>query len=537
MSTSHNVAHFLTEQAEHNPHQKAVRAPKGRNSEGAINYIDRSFAELEGEASCIAYAYQNKGIRRGTRVLLMVEPGLDLIRTVFALFKIGAVPIVIDPGMGFFSFLKCVRNSKPKALIGIPFARIIAAIARKTFKGVSIRLGPKASADLSQSLSFPVVDSEGDELAAVLFTSGSTGPAKGVCYTHGMFAAQVDAIRTNFGIQEGERDLPMLPVFALFNPALGMCTVVPEINPSRPATVDPRKIIQAIQENKISTSFGSPTIWALIAEHCELNDIRLPEMKRILLAGASVPPILLQHMKRIFPNAKLHTPYGATEALPMCTIEANEIISETAGLTYHGAGICVGRPLPNVKICIIEPTNKPIKSLSDTPLAPPDAPGEIIVQGPTVTKEYDNNPEATAHAKIQDGNTFWHRMGDLGQFDEEGRLWFCGRQAECVQMEDRLLYTDVCEAITNQHPKVFRSALIDRGNGTPALVIQPKIAHFPKTSEDRSNFEKELKVLCESVSLSAPIEQFFFEKRFPVDIRHNAKINRLQLAKKWGSLK
>ena len=132
---------------------------------------------------------------------------------------------------------------------------------------------------------FPVVES-GDELAAILFTSGSTGPAKGVCYAHGMFAAQVESIRRQYGIESGEMDLPMLPVFALFNPALGMCTVVPEMNPSRPATVDPDVIVRAIQQNGVTNSFGSPALWTKIARHCEERSIVLPSIRRILMAGA-----------------------------------------------------------------------------------------------------------------------------------------------------------------------------------------------------------------------------------------------------------
>ena len=288
----HNVAHFLAEQARRHPSQAAVRAPSGRDANGILRYTERSFAELENESAALAHHFLAQGIQRSTRVLLMVRPGLDLIRTVFALFKIGAVPIVIDPGMGLRRFLNCVAHSKPEALIGIPTARIVASLARRSFTGVEIRLGPKLPPKPCYE-SFPVVESAPDELAAVLFTSGSTGPAKGVCYEHGMFAAQVEAIRTGYQIEPGEVDLPMLPVFALFNPALGMCTVVPEMNPSRPATVDPEKIVQAIRQNKVTNSFGSPALWAKITRHCRERNITLPGVRRILLAGASVPPAYL----------------------------------------------------------------------------------------------------------------------------------------------------------------------------------------------------------------------------------------------------
>ena len=157
----------------------------------------------------------------------MVKPGLDLILIVFALFRMGAVPIVIDPGMGLRSFLRCVKHSQPEALIGIPVAIWVSPIFRPSFRGVGTKISvganfEKRMAPFTCQRDFSVVDSSADELAAVLFTSGSTGPAKGVCYAHGMFVAQVEAIRAQYGIAPGEVDLPMLPVFALFNPALGM---------------------------------------------------------------------------------------------------------------------------------------------------------------------------------------------------------------------------------------------------------------------------------------------------------------------------
>ncbi|MFW5874361.1 MAG: AMP-binding protein, partial [Verrucomicrobiota bacterium] len=314
----HNVAKFLEIQAEARPDAPAVRAPVGRTVGGAIDYAGRSFAQLEAESAATAACLRARGVDRGTRVLLMVRPGLDLIRIVFALFKLGAVPVVIDPGMGLRAFLRCVRHARPEVLVGIPPAVWIARVFRTSFRGLRTKVSVTKRFDalIGAGTAPPVaaVDSGADELAAILFTSGSTGPAKGVCYTHGMFAAQVEAIRGQYGIEPGEVDLPMLPVFALFNPALGMCTVVPEINPSRPATVDPEKIVRAIRQNGVTNSFGSPALWTRIARHCLAEGITLPTLRRVLMAGAPVPPALLRQMAEILPNGTVHTPYGATEA-------------------------------------------------------------------------------------------------------------------------------------------------------------------------------------------------------------------------------
>jgi acyl-CoA synthetase (AMP-forming)/AMP-acid ligase II len=535
----HNVAYFLAQQASDHPRTIAVRAPVGRDRCGAVRYVERSFAELDAEASATAHYFAARGIARGTRVLLMVKPGLDLIRIVFALFRMGAVPIVIDPGMGLKRFLRCVRHSQPDAVVGIPAAIWVSRLFRPSFRGVSVKVSvnsrfEKQIARFADKGDFAVVDSGEDELAAVLFTSGSTGPAKGVCYAHGMFVAQVTAIRAQYGIEPGEVDLPMLPVFALFNPALGMCTVVPEMNPSRPGTVDPERIVRAIQQNEVTNSFGSPALWTKIARYCEAHAITLPSVRRILMAGAPVPPALMQQMAVIIPNGEIHTPYGATEALPVSSIASAEVLSETAVRTALGDGTCVGRPLPGVDVMIIEPVEGGIATLDDAVELPIGQIGEIIVRGSSVTRGYDKRADADADSKIVDGERYWHRMGDLGWRGENGRLWFCGRKVERVQTIEGPLYTDCCEAIFNAHPQVFRSALIDVGGGLPGIVVEPELGAFPTNSAAKKAFAESLREIAQRHAMTSTINRFFFEKSFPVDVRHNAKIHRLSLAKKFA---
>ena len=534
-----NVAHFLAQQAVTQPTAAAVRAPLSHDSDGAIRYTERSFAELEAEASATGHYFLTKGIRRGSRVLLMVRPGLDLIRIVFALFKMGSIPIVIDPGMGLKKFLRCVRHSKPMALVGIAPAIWSARLFRPSFRGVDIKICvgrgfEKQIGGYKGHGAFEVVDSAEDELAAILFTSGSTGAAKGVLYEHGMFLAQVEAIRRQYGIEPGEVDLPMLPVFALFNPALGMCTVVPDMNPSRPATVDPEQIVRAIQQNSVTNSFGSPALWIKIARYCERKSITLPTIRRILMAGAPVPPALMAKMRAIIPNGEIHTPYGATEALPVSSISATEVLEQTAVRTQKGEGTCVGRPLPNVLIRIIEPTEGPIATIEQVVELPAGSIGEIIVQGTSVTRGYDYLPEADAGSKIVDGAKQWHRMGDMGRLDDSDRLWFCGRKLERVITEVGAMYTDCCEAIFNAHPLVYRSALIDLCQGRPAIVIEPEKSAFPKSTDARARFIESLRELGQKNTHTVAIKDFFFEANFPVDVRHNAKIHRLSLARKFA---
>ena len=372
-------------------------------------------------------------------------------------------------------------------------------------------------------------------MAAILFTSGSTGPPKGVCYEHGMFEAQVEAIRREYEIEPGEVDLPMLPIFALFNPALGMTTVVPEINPSKPAQVDPAKIVQAIQQCSVTNSFGSPTLWKKIGRHCEKNDITLPSLKRILMAGAPVPPGLMAQFKKVMPNGKTHSPYGATEVLPVSTISDDEVLDSAVDRSTQGKGTCIGFPVSGVEIRILPINDQPLEPEALRQSLPPGEIGEIVVNGPTITKEYDQLPEATREAKIVDGAMVWHRMGDVGYRDEMGKVWFCGRKVERVITRNEIFYTDCCEGVFNQHPKVFRCALVAveiKGEVEPAIVVEPNPDDFPKSPKSKITFQSELRELGSSTDITKAITLFCFEKALPVDVRHNAKIHRLALARK-----
>ena len=527
------------------PHIAALKVPRGRTRTGDIDYLVLSFAELASEVAAWRVELAARGVRRGDRVLVMVRQGLPLIAAAFALFELAAVPIVIDPGMGRKSFLACVARSRPRVMLGIPLARIISHVYRKAFRTVEVRIPASGSATARQSerQSLGVGGSEiavstSDDLAAVLFTSGSTGAPKGVCYTHGMFDAQVELIRSTYDIQPGEIDLPMLPVFALLNPALGMTTIVPEIDPSRPARVDPGKIIQAIRQENVTSSFGSPTLWRKIAVHCHTHQITLPTMKRVLCAGAPVPLDLWELMESVLPGGRLHSPYGATEALPVSTISSSEVIAGTAIATQRGAGTCVGRVLPANEVKIIAITADPVAMLTDVRELPRGEIGEIIVRGPTATREYDALPEATAAAKIcDDSGGIWHRMGDVGYVDEAGLLWFCGRKVERVETRDGPLYTEQVEPLFMTHPGVHRVALIGigtRGRERAALVIEPVSANSISDSVACRRFAREVRAITLRYPHTAGIKLFYFRDKFPVDVRHNAKIHRLALAR-WAA--
>ncbi|MES2792593.1 MAG: AMP-binding protein, partial [Planctomycetota bacterium] len=405
---------------------------------------------------------------------------------------------------------------------------------------------------------FETAPTSATDPAAIIFTSGSTGPPKGVLYEHGMFAAQVELLREFYHIQPGEVDLPGFPLFALFNSAMGVTTVIPDMDPTRPAQVDPKKILEAIENHGVTQAFGSPAIWNRVGRYCEQHQRQIPRLNRVLSAGAPVPIPVIERMLAALkespppaPNSAqhhsptdastenpallpdIHTPYGATESLPVCSISGREIIQETAAKTRTGAGTCVGRPFPRMELKIIEITHGPIQHLERIHELQPYEIGEILVSGPVVTREYFRQPEATLLAKVPDGDRFWHRMGDVGYRDDEGRLWFCGRKAHVVETERGRMFTICCEAIFNQHPRIFRSALVGVGEKPqqrPVMIVEPEAGQFPTTPEDQRQLHDELRQMGLANPLTEHIETILFHPSLPVDIRHNVKIFREKLA-------
>jgi olefin beta-lactone synthetase len=528
-----NIARHLAAMAAAQPAKIALKVPRGRTAGGKIDYLALTFAELDIEVAAWSAKLTAAGVGRGDRTLVMVRQGLPLIAAAFALFRIGAVPVIIDPGMGLKRFLSCVERSQPRALVGIPFALLVSHCCRRAFRSVNVRVS--ASSSLTARLTRPGANNSAansgavnvaTDLAAVLFTSGSTGAPKGVCYEHGMFDAQVRSIRETYAIAPGEIDLPLLPIFALFNPALGMTTIVPEIDPRRPADVDPAKIVQAIQQENVTNSFGSPTLWRKIGDHCVARKISLPSLRRVLCAGAPVPSALWQNSGTFLSHGQLHSPYGATEALPVASISAAEIDRGSV------RGACVGRPVAGIEVKIIAITGEPIETLTAATELSRGEIGEIVVRGPVVTKTYDAAPEATAAAKITDGATVWHRMGDCGYLDPDGKLWFCGRKVERVETPLGVLHTEPCEQVFRTHPRVARCALVglgERGRQRAAIMVE---APCQNSSECRA-FARELRALAVRHHHTSAIKVFYFRNKFPVDVRHNAKIHRLALAK-WA---
>ncbi len=529
-----NIAAYLPEMARLQPDRPAIIFPAENRTV--------TFHELDRLSDRIAWGLTALGIGRGVRTALMVPPNPELFALTFALFKVGAVPVLIDPGLGLKNLKSCLAEAAPSAFIGIPkaqVARLLLGWAKESLTTV-ITVGPRlfwGGATLSELISknpdqpFSMAVTAADDLAAILFTSGSTGPPKGAVYSHGNFSAQVEALRQVYDIRPGEIDLPTFPLFALFAPALGMTAVIPQMDFTRPGSVDPRTIIDTITRYGATTMFGSPALINRVGRYGAEQGIRLPTLKRVISAGAPVPATVLERFSRMLePGVEIFTPYGATESLPVCSIGSREILEETSAVTNQGGGVCIGKPVAGMRVELIRISDEPIAVWHDDLKVAAGQVGEIVVQGPQVTRSYYQRPEADRQAKISDpAGGFFHRMGDLGRLDEQGRLWFCGRKSHRVETAAGPLFTIPVEAVFNTHPAVFRSALVGvglKGNQQPIVCVELENG----VTGNRDTLRKELLAIAASHHHTAGITTILFHPAFPVDIRHNAKIFREKLA-------
>jgi olefin beta-lactone synthetase len=539
-----NVGLRLSQTARQFPDGVGVVEPLGRDATGQRQYRQLTFLELDQESDSIAAGLRCMGVRPGMRLALMVRPGIDFISLVFALFKAGVVTILIDPGMGRKNLVKCLDEAEPEGFVSIPIAQAVRKVLPHRFRKAryNVTVGRRwfwGGPTLEQLRATPHEQFEPSETiasdpAAIIFTTGSTGPPKGVMYRHGNFNAQVDQLRDYYDIQPGEIDVPGFPLFALFNAAMGVTTVIPDMDFTRPADVDPRNIIEAIHDWRATQAFGSPALWNAVGRYCEDNDIKLPTLRRTLSAGAPVPPHVLQRMKNaIHPEGDIHTPYGATESLPVASIAASEVLAETAAQTARGKGTCVGTRFSGIEWRVIRIDDDPIRDVVDTDDLPRGEIGELMVRGEVVTAEYVTRTDANALHKVCDADSFWHRMGDVGYLDEQNRFWFCGRKAHRVQTEQGVMFTIPCEAVLNQHKNIYRSALVGIGpapNKQPVMIVEAWPEHKPKSSAEEKQLLAELQDLAKSNPLTESVTKILLHPSLPVDIRHNAKIFREKLA-------
>jgi acyl-CoA synthetase (AMP-forming)/AMP-acid ligase II len=528
------------------PRTLAVLCPEGRDARGRVAYTYYTYAQLDAESDRIAQALRVVGIQQGVRTVFMVKPSLDFLAFAFALFKIGAVLVGIDPGIGPKNIARCLAEVRPTAFVGIPLANFLrrlmgwsrdtirtnVVIGSKSWTVDPFLPGPSGAPRDSRASRAVLSDVSEDSPAAIVFTSGSTGVPKGVVYRHGTFHAQVKALQQTYGIEPGEIDLATFAHFSLYSLALGLTTVIADMDFMHPARADPQKVAEAINQCGVTGLFASPALLDVLGRWGNLNEVKLPSLKRVISAGAPVPVDVIRRITRMLgPGIQVFTPYGATEALPVTSIGSDEILADTYRATEEGQGVCVGRPCGDIEVGIIKITDEPIERWSRDLCLSEGQIGEIVVRGGVVTREYYNRLGSNNLAKIWDGeNGIFHRMGDLGYLDGKGRLWYCGRKSQRVVTDCGVYFTVPCEAVFNTHFSVFRTALVPvvvDGKTTPALCVELK--RDVKRSS-RKRIREELLQIGARHQHTRAIEKILFCKAFPVDARHNAKIAREKLA-------
>ncbi|MBL8861501.1 MAG: AMP-binding protein [Planctomycetes bacterium] len=537
-----NVGACLPRTARATPDLAAVVEPEGR-----AGWRTTSYAELDARAAAIARGLLDLGLARGDRAALLVRPGADLVALVFGLFRLGAVPVVVDPGLGPRALVRCLARTAPKAFLGIPLAHALRSALGAALPSVSIDVivGPRRF-PVGRTLReieergagpFEPASTSCDDPAAILFTSGSTGPAKGVLYHHGAFAAQIEALRALCGIEPGQVDLACFPLFALFDAAFGATCVVPRLDPSRPANCAPDAIASALLTHRCTYTFGSPAIWRRVVEHATARGLTFPALRGAWIAGAPVPAGLVAAFRaRIAPDGEVHTPYGATECLPVTSIAGAEL-ERVRPLVEGGGGSCVGRAAPGAEIGLIPVDDQAVPRWPGA--RPRGELGEVCVRGPVVTRAYVDDPRANALSKIADGELgTWHRTGDVGWIDDADRLWLAGRKAHRIEQQHGAVYPVPVENACDLHPLVSRSALVGvgpRGAQRAVLVVEPHDGRVPRGAEARQLADELAALRRERLRAAGPhrppeIAATLFHADFPVDARHNAKIRREELA-------
>lgn len=529
-----NLSELLSLAAEQYPSKLALKHP-----------VKMTYQKLQSEVDGYAFGLENAGITQNTRTILMIPPGPEFIVLTFALLRVGAILVMIDPGMGAKAMANALAGVEADAFIGIHKAHIFKKIYSGAFKSVKINVtvGRRwfwngyrlKDLWLDRARPYPFAQIKAEDMIAIFFTSGSTGPPKGVVFTAAMLNAQIRYLESDFKYKPEEIELCTFPLLGLFSICLGLTLVMADMDTVRPATLNPKKIVANIQQHKCTQMFCSPMVLNRLAYYGEKTKVKLPSMKKVITAGAPASKALLESFRQLLSEeAEIYTPYGATEALPMTKITGAELLQQNSGSDENKEGICVGHPLKGIDVKIIEITDDPIFTWEDALELPTNEIGEIVVKGPVVSHEYFNLPEANASAKIanpQKGDV-WHRMGDVGKLDQAGRLWFYGRKSHRVVTHGQTLFTIPCEAVFNQHSRVSRSALVgipDEVNKQqkPVLCVQLRPGD---SGHNKNDLIRELLELGATNDMTKLIKDILFPKYFPFDARHNAKIQREKLA-------
>ena len=570
-----NPACYLRDHAVMYPKKHALTYPD-KEHQGEISYGAMTFQDLDQRSDLEAYALYNQGFRRGDTVVFMVKPGPELFTMLFAMFKIGAVPVVVDPGMGLKRMLHCYSRVRAQRFLGVLPATVLRVMAFPLFStirstvtvlGGSIVGQSKLLETVDHEQPFPLAEPNPDETALICFTTGSTGPAKAVEINYQMVQSMFVSIVEHSQIETDDIQLLTLPLFGFFGLMQGNRCVLPKMDPAMPAKANPKTIIQAIHQFKVTSLFASPALLNRLGAYGDYLKTRnkeksnekngavtpignpvsgqLASLRLVSCGGAPITLATMQSVTALLPeHAVFETTWGATEGLPITSMPIDGLLDETYDGLIRGEGLCLGRPVGKMRVKAITITDAAISHWTPNLVKPEKCVGELIIQGENVSDRYYQDEPSNRQNKIRMGDKIWHRTGDLGRIDAQGRIWFYGRKSQRVVLDkpDQTLYTVSIEGIINAHTEVYRSALVsvtDRDGGVSAvIVVELKQSGFNPVSNHRHQvrIRQELFALMMQHDVSKPVQQVLFHRSLPVDIRHNAKIDR-QLLGRWAQRK
>lgn len=516
-----------------------------RSSDQSVAVVDggtgvsTSFSSLNGDIERVAAGLIELGLRPGDRVAMLTEPGIDLVIAVYGVWRAGGVTVIADRGLGLGGLRQAVRGAQVHWVIGPPkalaAARLLRWAPRATAIAVHYRrvLGAVATLhELIGSDAPPARLPSPDDPAAVVYTSGATGPAKGVRYLHRQLAAQRDALADTYAIAPTDRLVAAFAPFALYGPALGIASTIPDVDVTAPGSLTAEALAAACAAVEATVVFASPAALANVVRTASGPDPRWSGVRLALSAGAPVPIATLRAVATLMPAAELHTPYGMTECLPVADVELTEReqalqVSDVTGGAGSPRGVCVGHPVPGASV-IIAPlgfdAKDPVESV-DVGVA-----GEVLVRAPWCSEGYDHLFRTQRDARPHDrSGSVWHRTGDVGQLDAEGRLWIDGRTVHVVHAVGGPIAPVPVEVAVEQLEGIARAAAVGVGpDGCQQLVV---IVEDPDSDDGLA--ATALTSNVREVVLAAvrvPVAAVLTVTALPVDIRHNTKIDRTALA-------
>lgn len=557
-----NLADVVLRVAREDPERIAVIDLDGWEGYGTRRYKSHTYAELSADVESVAVGLREMGIAELTRVVCMSPPSYETCVMGVALTRVGALSIWIDPAVGYRNVAERLRRVRPEAFLG----NALAHLGRITFgwgprdlrklvltespllPGGRIITGfpPFPGAHSIRSLRKPapaVPKPPGvgpDDPCAVLYTTGSTGPAKPALYLHRNFCQLFRNAHHSWGWDQGSEvpvDMAVFPAFLFIPISAGGTMVVPPIDFARqgPAQVDPAALIQVINDCQVKSFFAAPILIENLAREALARNLTMSSLKRVIGAGAPITgPVERMLMAVMGPDGELAANYGATEAMPSTELGSREHLDGLWDLTEQGAGVCVGYALPGVELKIIGIVDGAIDSIEGAAELPAGHIGEILVRGKHVSPEYYLDPDSTRKNKVRDPEGNWHRFGDVGYLDAQARLWVCGRVSQRVKAQSGNVFPLQVEPLFDAHPKVRRSGLVGVPGPAGELPVLCVEVESDLDKGELAELRGELLARAAESEVADTIHAILFKDSLPVDPRHNSKIERGRLAK-WAA--